>query len=51
MNILGGTSGNLREGDILSVYDLMYGMMLPSGNDCAWCLAESMGILIYYLGT
>lgn len=40
---IGGTSANLREGDLLTVKDLMYGMMLPSGNDAALTLAELIG--------
>ena len=38
-----GTSAELKEGDILSVEQLMYGMMLPSGNDAAFVLAEYFG--------
>jgi serine-type D-Ala-D-Ala carboxypeptidase (penicillin-binding protein 5/6) len=33
--ILGGTSADLLKDDKLSVTELMYGMMLPSGNDAA----------------
>ena len=43
-----GTSANLSEGDILSVWDLLHGMMLPSGNDAASCLSENFGIYLYY---
>jgi len=32
---LGGTSAELLPKDRLSVTELMYGMMLPSGNDAA----------------
>ena len=32
---LGGTSAELLPKDKLSVTELMYGMMLPSGNDAA----------------
>ena len=39
----GGTSACLREGDILTVFDLVHGMMLPSGNDAAMMLAETFG--------
>ena len=38
-----GTSAQLEAGDVVSVYDLLYGLMLPSGNDAALCLAEVMG--------
>ena len=40
---IGGTSARLRAGDTLTVEDLMYGMMLPSGNDAALVLAETIG--------
>ena len=38
-----GTSADLREGDVLTVKDLLYGMMLPSGNDAAHALAIYFG--------
>jgi serine-type D-Ala-D-Ala carboxypeptidase (penicillin-binding protein 5/6) len=41
--ILGGTTANLRTSDQLSVTDLLHGMMLPSGNDAAFTLAEYCG--------
>ena len=41
-----GTSAELKDGDILSVSQLFYGMMLPSGNDAAYALAEFFGQLI-----
>ncbi len=34
-----GSSVYLREGDVYSVRDLLYGLMLRSGNDCAVALA------------
>jgi len=34
-----GTTANLRTGDILTVDQLLYGLMLPSGNDAAFALA------------
>jgi D-alanyl-D-alanine carboxypeptidase len=42
-----GTSAGLQYQDEISVKDLMYGMMLPSGNDAATCLAEAFGVLMY----
>ena len=30
----------------MTCLELMYGMMLPSGNDSAWALAESFGLLL-----
>jgi len=41
-----GTTARLREGDILSVYDLLHGVMLPSGNDAATALAEHFAVII-----
>jgi len=34
-----GTTANLKLGDTLSVDQLIYGLMLPSGNDAAFALA------------
>ena len=34
--------------DWISVLDLLYGIMLPSGNDAAMVLAENFGALLYY---
>ena len=34
-----GSSVYLREGEVFSVEDLLYGLMLRSGNDCATALA------------
>lgn len=38
-----GTTARLREGDCLSLLDLLHGVMLPSGNDAAVAVAESLG--------
>mmetsp|Transcript_65457 Transcript_65457/g.75277 ORF Transcript_65457/g.75277 Transcript_65457/m.75277 type:complete len:368 (-) Transcript_65457:216-1319(-) len=38
-----GTTANLREGDCLCIKDLLYGLMLPSGNDAAVVFAEHFG--------
>jgi D-alanyl-D-alanine carboxypeptidase (penicillin-binding protein 5/6) len=40
---IGGTSANLQENDELRLVDLLYGLMLPSGNDCAIALASYFG--------
>lgn len=42
-----GTSARLKYGDVLSIWDLLHGLMLPSGNDAAFSLAESFGTYIY----
>ncbi|MCK5559244.1 MAG: FG-GAP repeat protein [Thermoplasmata archaeon] len=38
----GGIFGNLSEGDTLSLKDLLYGLMLPSGNDASVVIAENI---------
>lgn len=38
-----GSSMYLAEGETLTVEALLYGLMLPSGNDAAECLAASVG--------
>jgi D-alanyl-D-alanine carboxypeptidase (penicillin-binding protein 5/6) len=43
-----GTSANLTPGDVLSIDDLLFGLMLPSGNDAAHVLALHLGGLITY---
>lgn len=41
MNKVEGSKMNLVEGERMSVGNLLYGMMLPSGNDAAYTLAEN----------
>jgi serine-type D-Ala-D-Ala carboxypeptidase (penicillin-binding protein 5/6) len=41
-----GTSANLAENQRVSIYDLLYGLMLPSGNDAAMTLAEGFTELL-----
>ena len=38
-----GTSARLQAGDEVRVLDLLFGLMLPSGNDAARALAEHVG--------
>ncbi|CAG9318076.1 unnamed protein product [Blepharisma stoltei] len=38
-----GTSAELKAGDELTMKDLLHGLMLPSGNDAAWAIAEFLG--------
>jgi D-alanyl-D-alanine carboxypeptidase (penicillin-binding protein 5/6) len=38
-----GSSAKLKAGERLSVRDLLYGLMLPSGNDAAVAVAEHFG--------
>ena len=44
---IGGSTAKLRTGDILSVWDLLHGLMLPSGNDAAVTLAEHFGQYLF----
>jgi D-alanyl-D-alanine carboxypeptidase len=46
---LGGTSAELLAGDKISVQELFYGMMLPSGNDAAQSLAIFFGNMMLEL--
>lgn len=38
-----GTSSKLQAGDKIAVKELLYGLLLPSGNDAAYALAEHFG--------
>jgi len=42
-----GTTANIRKGFWYSIYDLLIGLMLPSGNDASLVLAENFGRFIY----
>lgn len=41
-----GTRAGLWAGDDITVRNLLYGVMLPSGNDAAVCLAEGVGAVL-----
>ena len=41
-----GTSADLLGGEVYTLEQLLYGLMLPSGNDAAICLAEWGGSFI-----
>lgn len=41
-----GTSAKLQSNTFLTIRDLLFGLMLPSGNDAALCIAENVGRLI-----
>ena len=47
----GGTSARLKTGDVPSVWDLLHGLMLPSGNDAATVLAEHFGQYLFEVAT
>ncbi len=40
---VGGSSADLRNGDVLSFSDAILGLMVPSGNDAAVAIAETCG--------
>ena len=40
---IGGTTAYIKEGFRYSIYDLLVGLMLPSGNDASLVLAENFG--------
>lgn len=42
-----GTTALLTEGMEISIYDLMFGMMLPSGNNAAYALAQAIGSILF----
>ena len=46
VSTISGTSAELRMGDFITVWDLLHGLMLPSGNDAAFALAEHFGSLL-----
>ena len=43
----GGTTARLKTGDKIPIWDLLHGLMIPSGNDAAVCLAEYFGQHFY----
>lgn len=42
-DIVRGSSAQLRAGDVVTVHDLLLGLMLASGNDAAACLSRVVG--------
>lgn len=47
---LTGTTAHLIENDFLTIRQLLYGMMLPSGNDAAQSLALYFGAFLLHQG-
>jgi len=41
-----GTTANLRAGTWITLSNLLYGTMLPSGNDAAFTLSEVIGYFL-----
>lgn len=46
----GGSTSDVRAGEKLTVGELMYGLLLPSGNDASVAFAEHFGAKAEYLG-
>ena len=42
-----GTSAQLRHGDEITLWGLLHGLMLPSGNDAAFAISEKVGCIMY----
>ena len=40
---VGGSTANLKDGDIISYRDLFYAALLPSANEAAECIARTVG--------
>ena len=45
---MNGTTAHLAVNAWISIEDLLYGLMLPSGNDAAMVLAENLGAILYF---
>ena len=45
-SLIGGTSANFKEGDSVRLVDLIFGLMLPSGNDASLALANFFGYFL-----
>lgn len=43
-----GTKAGLLEGQLISVYDCLHALMLPSGNDAALALATGFGKYVHF---
>ena len=43
---MNGTSADLKAGYWITLRDLLYGMMLPSGNDAAHSISEYLGFVL-----
>jgi len=42
-DLVGGSTANLRAGERITIEELLYGALIPSGNDAAWVLADYVG--------
>ena len=43
---IGGTSAQIRQGEVYTLWQLLHGLMLPSGNDASLALAVWGGSLL-----
>jgi D-alanyl-D-alanine carboxypeptidase (penicillin-binding protein 5/6) len=43
---IGGTSASIKKGEIYNIEQLLYGLMLPSGNDASLAIAVWGGKLL-----
>lgn len=43
-----GTTAELVENAWMTVEDLLFGLLLPSGNDAATVLSENLGAVLYF---
>lgn len=43
--MVGGTTAGLQIGEVYSITELLYALMLPSGNDAAVAISEVIGLL------
>lgn len=43
---VGGTTAKLNVGEVYTLKELLYGMMLPSGNDAAIAISEAISLMM-----
>lgn len=44
--MIGGTTARLNVGQVYTLRELLYGMMLPSGNDAAIAISEAISLMM-----
>ncbi len=45
--LIGGTTSKLNIEEVYTLKELLYGMMLPSGNDSAIAISEAVSLMIH----
>ena len=45
---MNGTSAGLKEGEDILIIDLLYALLLPSGNDAGLAIAQFFGKFLSY---